>query len=72
MTDEQRFMEKDHEQAERFKRERDEARERADRLVDRVKALCDEGPGSVLSPAYGYVSINRLRAALSAAETSDD
>ena len=33
MTDEQRFMEKDHERAERFKRERDEARERFAALV---------------------------------------
>ena len=41
--------------------QRDEAR----RVIAAVEALCDEGPGSVLDPTHGYVSLRRLRAALS-------
>ena len=83
MTDEQRFMEKDHEQAERFKRERDEARERADRLAREqaeVRRTCatlndwkpmqSRDAGEVFAADAVYDLVAEIRsAALSAAET---
>ena len=44
----------------------------AEAKVARVEALCNEGPGSPLDPAYGYVSLRRLRAALADPQSGRD